>query len=146
MWYDEENHNYVQMESTVDKEKNTVSCDTTHFSVYTLINGAEWNKFWNTPIQYHFLNYRDIAVVCENTEEMWDYVNATVTMADNVANNMRKGDHICEIEYGTDACVEFDFGQETEFSFQKANVDWEDAIYFDAECNWNQCCPWSRPL
>lgn len=135
MWYDEENHDYVQMDSTVDQDNNTVSCDTTHFSVYTLIDKKAWDEFWSEPIQYHYLNYMDIAVVCENTREMYDLADAVTMIGTNVAGNMTILDHICEIEYGKDAYLEFEFGRESEFAKGEINDDFYDALVYRAEKN-----------
>ena len=135
MWYDEENYDYVMMDSIVDKENHTVSCDTTHFSVYTLIDKKAWKAFWSEPIPYHYLNYMDIAVVCENTSEMFDLADVTTMIGTNVASNITMLDHICEIEYGEDACVEFEFGRESEFSRDEINEDFYDALVYRARKN-----------
>ena len=135
MWYDEENHDYVMMDSIVDKENHTVSCDTTHFSVYTLIDKKAWKTFWSEPIPYCYSNYMDIAVVCENTSEMFDLADVTTMIGTNVASNITMFDHICEIEYGEDACVEFEFGRESEFSLDEVNEDFYDALVCRARKN-----------
>ena len=52
LWYDEQNGEYVMLydEQIVDKEKNTVSYTTNHFSEYMLISMSDWYKSWETSI------------------------------------------------------------------------------------------------
>lgn len=50
MWYDEANMEFVIFEdSVVDTVKNTVTCSTTHFSVYMLVDIEGWNTAWGNP-------------------------------------------------------------------------------------------------
>lgn len=47
MWYDEENGFYKVLENSVlDKENNTVSVNTTHFSTYMVVDKQAWYKVW----------------------------------------------------------------------------------------------------
>ena len=48
MWFDEENYRYVLLddECTVDTVNHTVSCSTTHFSTYLLVDRAAWYAVW----------------------------------------------------------------------------------------------------
>lgn len=68
-------HDYVEMKSTVDIEANTVSCQTTHFSTYMLYDIQKWLECWQKSITYRYKDYHDLAVVCENSYDMWDYDN-----------------------------------------------------------------------
>ena len=53
LWYDMENKGYVMLEDTiVDTVNNTVSCTTTHFSTYLVIDREIWLDSWREKIEY----------------------------------------------------------------------------------------------
>ena len=54
MWYDEENGVYqiLDNETVLDKEKQTVSYKTTHFSKYMVVDKNIWYNTWRTNIDY----------------------------------------------------------------------------------------------
>ena len=39
LWYDEENDNFVELDTILDEENSTVSVETTHFSKYMIVDG-----------------------------------------------------------------------------------------------------------
>lgn len=48
MWYDEKNDKYVIFDnSKVDTEAHTVSCVTTHFSTYLVVDKKQWDAVWS---------------------------------------------------------------------------------------------------
>ena len=53
LWYDEANGEYVMLDEDqiLDKENNTVSYVTTHFSEYMLISKTKWIQAWEESIQ-----------------------------------------------------------------------------------------------
>lgn len=53
LWYDEENAKYVIMDNvTVDTNNHIVTCITTHFSEYMLVDIEEWNSVWLQAKEY----------------------------------------------------------------------------------------------
>ncbi len=52
LWYDEENHQFVTEDSTVDMERRTVSATVHHFSKYMLVDKREWFSIWSQEIDY----------------------------------------------------------------------------------------------
>ena len=53
LWYDGEKKEYVMLEDTVvDAANNTVSCTTTHFSTYLVIDREIWLDSWREQIEY----------------------------------------------------------------------------------------------
>lgn len=54
MWYDEKNDDYViyDDETMLDKENQTVSYTTTHFSTYLVVNKKKWYQIWRNEINY----------------------------------------------------------------------------------------------
>ncbi len=53
LWYDREKKEYVMLEDTiVDTVNNTVSCTTTHFSTYLVIDREIWLDSWREKIEY----------------------------------------------------------------------------------------------
>ena len=53
MWYDTENLEYILLDDcVVDKQLNTVTYETTHFSTYLLVDKTIWLDAWRNPINY----------------------------------------------------------------------------------------------
>ena len=46
LWYDRENDNFVELDTTQDAANSTVSIETTHFSEYMIVDSAEWWHNW----------------------------------------------------------------------------------------------------
>ena len=46
LWYDEENDNFVELDTILDEENSTVSVETKHFSKYMIVDGKEWYRAW----------------------------------------------------------------------------------------------------
>ena len=42
LWYDEENENFVELDTEHDEEDSTVSTTVTHFSKYMIVDAKEW--------------------------------------------------------------------------------------------------------
>ena len=52
LWYDEENDQFVELETTRNAEEQTVSVETTHFSKYMLVDQEEWFDAWKNAPDY----------------------------------------------------------------------------------------------
>lgn len=52
LWYDEENDNFVELNTQVNAENNTISLTTTHFSKYMLVDKQEWFDCWKDAPNY----------------------------------------------------------------------------------------------
>lgn len=54
MWYDEVNNWYqiLDEDTVIDKENNTISYTTSHFSTYMLVDKEEWYNVWKNDIDY----------------------------------------------------------------------------------------------
>ncbi|MCR5480374.1 MAG: hypothetical protein K6F27_11050 [Ruminococcus sp.] len=72
LWYDRENDNFVELETSHDAANSTVSIETTHFSEYILVDAEEWFENWkkieketnwterrNTTIMYYITKCDD---------------------------------------------------------------------------------------
>lgn len=57
LWYDEENDNFVELDTILDEENSTVSVETTHFSKYMIVNREEWYKAWSTELYPSYYDY-----------------------------------------------------------------------------------------
>ena len=53
LWYDEDNQQFVEMDTILDEENGTVSIETTHFSKYMIVNSADWYEAWADEIDYN---------------------------------------------------------------------------------------------
>ncbi|MDR0919583.1 MAG: amidase domain-containing protein [Oscillospiraceae bacterium] len=50
LWYDKENDNFQEFETSYDEENSTVSTETTHFSHYMVVDARIWYAVWtNNP-------------------------------------------------------------------------------------------------
>lgn len=73
MWYDEENDWYEVLDenSILDKENNTVSITTTHFSTYLLVDSEKWFESWRKSLDYRGkYAYFDIAYAVDTSKSM----------------------------------------------------------------------------
>ena len=46
LWYDEENDEFVELDTICDEENSTVSIETTHFSKYMIVDSKKWFEAW----------------------------------------------------------------------------------------------------
>ena len=63
LWYDEENDNFVELDTVLDEKNSTVSVETTHFSKYMLVDQVEWFKAWKNASLYFEDTYEPLATV-----------------------------------------------------------------------------------
>ena len=63
LWYDEENDEFVELETVLDEENSTVSVETTHFSKYMLVDKVEWFNAWKKASLYFEDTYEPLATV-----------------------------------------------------------------------------------
>lgn len=52
LWYDEENCQFIELETIYDENAGTVSTETTHFSSYLLVDSVEWFEAWAKELDY----------------------------------------------------------------------------------------------
>ena len=53
LWYNEEENDFVELETTLDEENSTVSITTTHFSKYMIIDKYKWFEAWAVEFDYN---------------------------------------------------------------------------------------------
>ena len=53
LWYNEEENEFVELETTLDEENSTVSITTTHFSKYMVIDKYKWFEAWAVEFDYN---------------------------------------------------------------------------------------------
>ena len=76
MWYDEQNDDYViyDDETVLNKEKQTISYTTTHFSTYLVVNKKKWYRIWRNEINYRTpakkKEYVDVALTVDASGSM----------------------------------------------------------------------------
>ncbi len=75
LWYDEANNQFVVMDNVfVDTEHNTVTCITTHFSEYMLVDKEEWYSVWMRASEYvPVYEPCDIAIMSDSTASVFHY-------------------------------------------------------------------------
>lgn len=53
LWYNEEENDFVELETTLDEKNSTVSIITTHFSKYMVIDKYKWFEAWAVEFDYN---------------------------------------------------------------------------------------------
>ena len=53
LWYNEEENEFVELETTLDEKNSTVSITTTHFSKYMVIDKYKWFEAWAVEFDYN---------------------------------------------------------------------------------------------
>lgn len=53
LWYNEEEDEFVELETTLDEDNSTASIETTHFSKYMVVDGYQWYKAWSEEFDYN---------------------------------------------------------------------------------------------
>lgn len=59
LWFDEENQNFVELETIIDEANATVSTITAHFSQYMIVDGKKWFAVWSGN-QYNDMAFNDL--------------------------------------------------------------------------------------
>ena len=125
LWYDEENDEFVELETELDAENSTVSVETTHFSKYMLVDQVEWFDAWrNAPNYFNSSDYvpydTAICVDCSGSMSSNDpyftyyytpthqassrrTVNYRTLAIENYVESMRSGDKTAIINYASSA-------------------------------------------
>ena len=57
LWYDEENDEFVELETSIDEDTNTVSTVVSHFSKYMIVNKIKWFEAWQKEFNYTTSSY-----------------------------------------------------------------------------------------
>ncbi|MGZ9817103.1 DUF3289 family protein [Peribacillus simplex] len=52
IWYNEDEEMFESLNAVLDKSKNTISVETTHFGEYLVVDKAKWLELWNREIDY----------------------------------------------------------------------------------------------
>lgn len=53
LWYNEEENNFVELETTLDEAKGTASIETTHFSRYMIVDKKKLFEAWSVKFNYN---------------------------------------------------------------------------------------------
>ncbi|MBO5017149.1 MAG: DUF4474 domain-containing protein [Bacteroidaceae bacterium] len=53
LWYDEDNYQFVELETSYDEENSLVSVQTTHFSRYMVVDKYQWFEAWAVTFDYN---------------------------------------------------------------------------------------------
>lgn len=78
LWYDEENFEFVELETFYDYVNSTVSIETTHFSRYMVVDKYLWFEAWNKELNYTSISYEKsacysvLAVDCSGSMSSYD--------------------------------------------------------------------------
>lgn len=117
MWYDEENGVYqiLDNETVLDKEKQTVSYKTTHFSKYMVVDKNIWYNTWRTNIDYRVGTttklYYDFAFVVDTSGSMEgqriEYAKQSIN---NFVDCLTDNDNACLVSFESNAYLKARLG------------------------------------
>lgn len=124
LWYDEENNWYqiLDEDCVLDKENNTVTYVTTHFSTYMLVDRKSWYNAWRENIDYRNSTegesektYFDIAFIVDCSGSMGGQsMTMTKTAMNNFVSAMEEKDEAAIIKFTGSASFICDFTSEQE--------------------------------
>lgn len=90
LWYNEEENEFVELETTIDADNNTVSIITTHFSKYMVVDRQAW-----------FDNWREIYARFENLSEKSPSITAICV---DCSGSMRTNDKFFYLKEHVQTC------------------------------------------
>lgn len=117
MWYDEENGVYqiLDNETVLDKEKQTVSYKTTHFSKYMVVDKNIWYNTWRTNIDYRVGTttklYYDFAFVVDTSGSMeGQRIEYAKQSTNNFVDCLTDNDNACLVSFESNAYLKARLG------------------------------------
>ena len=134
LWYDEENDNFVELNTILDEENSTVSVETTHFSKYMIVDGKEWYRAWqdiytkiNESKGQHIPN---ATVLISKSSNIYNVNNANRNelIVSNIVDSMSDSDIMSFLTYQNAG------GMNTDFTSVKSALKW-DPIYYSRTAN-----------
>lgn len=109
LWYNEEEDEFVELETKLDEENSTASIKTTHFSKYMIVDSLAWFNAWrNAP------NYRsgeeyssvDTVITIDISGSMSSSdISNVVCAAKNYIGTMREGDRVAIVTFNDSSRV-----------------------------------------
>ena len=116
-WYDEENGVYqiLDNETVLDKEKQTVSYKTTHFSKYMVVDKNIWYNTWRTNIDYRVGTttklYYDFAFVVDTSGSMeGQRIEYAKQSMNNFVDCLTDNDNACLVSFESNAYLKARLG------------------------------------
>ena len=134
LWYDEENDNFVELDTVLDEKNSTVSVETTHFSKYMIVNREEWYRAWqdiytkiNESKGQHIPN---ATVLISKSSNIYNVNNANRNelIVSNIVDSMSDSDIMSFLTYQNAG------GMNTDFTSVKSALKW-DPIYYSRTAN-----------
>lgn len=117
LWYDEDNDNFVELDTVLDEDNSTVSVETTHFSRYMIVDSKEWFAAWSEEFDYRpkegitglNITYDTVfAIDCSGSMSSYDNNGSASKRAEAVRSFleiMRDGDKAGVVKFTNSATV-----------------------------------------
>ena len=107
LWYNEEDDEFVELETILDEENSTASIVTTHFSKYMIVDSLAWFNAWrNAPDYRNGEEYSavDTVITIDLSQSMtYSRISQVVKAAQNYISTMRDGDRIAIVTFNNSA-------------------------------------------
>jgi hypothetical protein len=85
LWYDEDNYQFVELDTVYDETNSLVSIQTTHFSRYMVVDKYPWYEAWSEKLNYTSISneesicYSVLAVDCSGSMQTYDPITIIPT-------------------------------------------------------------------
>ena len=115
LWYDEENEQYIIVDSVIDDENSNISATVNHFSKYLVVDQKAWLELWTSDLNYPEktkanntvlaidcsgsmawndpMTWKEYAVVIDGiSSKDYKYFSHRIDAGEGFVNSMREGD------------------------------------------------------
>lgn len=118
LWYNEEENEFVELETVLDAEKGTVSIETAHFSRYMIVDKEAWFDAWAIEFNYNpsedpmapgapTIRYNTVlAIDCSGSMAWNDPNSQRVEAAKQFINYMNSYDKVAIVFFTSNATIE----------------------------------------
>ncbi len=115
LWYNEDDDEFVELETAIDETTNTVSTVVPHFSKYMVVDKIKWFEAWQRELNYTTNNYDRpichtvLAIDCSSSMNTNDPGSSSTTYrylaTCNFINSMDENDKAALVKYNGSASV-----------------------------------------
>lgn len=115
LWYNEEEKCYELMDNVLlNKEEQTITVKTTHFSEYAVVSKSQWDSIWNTRQDYSdkaiYSKKSSVVFVIDNSKSVkGEQLNQVKESVKKAIDKLYNKDEACIISYNTKGVVVQDF-------------------------------------
>ncbi len=111
LWYDEENCEFVELETILDEENSIVSTVTTHFSKYMIVDSRAWYDAWRTNLDYsgglESMPVDTVLVIDKSGSMDYSDIDMITDAANCYIDTMKQGDRAAIVTFASSASLRY---------------------------------------